>query len=83
MSGKLVPPKYRELRRWLRQAGFELQPGRGKGDHEVWKHPDGRLVILDPGKDPPPLGTFKKMLRDAGLPEEPFRERGKARKQRG
>jgi len=48
----------------------------------VWKHPDGRLVVLDPGEDPPPIGTFKKILRDAGLPEAPFRERGKAGKRK-
>ncbi|MCS6869588.1 type II toxin-antitoxin system HicA family toxin [Thermus sp.] len=82
VTGKLVPPRYRELRRWLRQAGFEPQSERGKGDHEVWKHPDGRLVVLDPGEDPPPIGTFKKILRDAGLPEAPFRERGKAGKRK-
>lgn len=73
LIGKLRVPRYRELRKILKQMGFSLQPRRGKGDHEVWKHPDGRMVVLDPGKDPPPLGTFKRILKAAGIPEEMFR----------
>ncbi|WP_460414132.1 type II toxin-antitoxin system HicA family toxin [Thermus hydrothermalis] len=64
------------MRRVLRREGFVPMPKRGKGDHEVWKHPDGRLVVLDPGKDPPPLGTFKRILQMAGLSEDLFRKGG-------
>ncbi|WP_460387964.1 type II toxin-antitoxin system HicA family toxin [Thermus thalpophilus] len=46
--------------------GFSPQPRRGKGDHEVWKHPDGRIVVLDPGNDPPPVGTFNEDLEASG-----------------
>ncbi|MFC0595370.1 hypothetical protein ACFFFP_04200 [Thermus composti] len=35
----------------------------------MWKHPDGRMVVLDPV----PLGTFKRILKAAGIPEEMFR----------
>jgi hypothetical protein len=29
--------------------------------------------VLDPGRDPPPIGTFKQILKQAGIPEEIFR----------
>lgn len=67
--GELRVPRYRELRKILRQLGFSPQPRRGKGDHEIWKHPDGRMVVLDPV----PLGTFKRILKATGIPEEMFR----------
>ena len=47
-----MPRKIRELKRDLRQAGFEQQRGRGKGDHTVWRHPLlGRYNVNLPGKD--------------------------------
>jgi predicted RNA binding protein YcfA (HicA-like mRNA interferase family) len=45
-----MPRKLRELRADLRKHGFVRLKGRGKGDHEVWKHPTGARVGLD-GKD--------------------------------
>lgn len=35
-----MPRKVRELKRDLRRAGYEELPGRGKGSHSVWAHPD-------------------------------------------
>ncbi len=32
-----MPPKIRELKKQLRQAGFSSRPG--KGSHTVWTHP--------------------------------------------
>lgn len=40
------PMKYRDLVRMLRDAGFDLVPGRGKGDHEVWEGPGGVKAVL-------------------------------------
>lgn len=44
-----MPRKIRDLIRDLRDAGFELDPKRGKGDHQVWEHPRvvGARVVLD------------------------------------
>lgn len=34
-----MPRKLRDLIKDLRGAGFAALPGRGKGDHAVWRHP--------------------------------------------
>ena len=46
-EGVRMPRKLRQLRADLRHAGFVRLPGRGKGDHEVWRHPTGERVGLD------------------------------------
>ncbi len=48
-----MPRKIRQLIAELRDAGFVLLAGRGKGDHSVWRHPLGAQVHLDgrPGDD--------------------------------
>ncbi|WP_071527291.1 type II toxin-antitoxin system HicA family toxin [Nodosilinea nodulosa] len=40
-----MPKKVRELKRWLRQAGFQEIPG--KGSHTNWVHPcySGKITI--------------------------------------
>ena len=35
-----MPRKIRQLESDLRRAGFVEQPGRGKGSHRLWSHPD-------------------------------------------
>ena len=47
-----MPRKIRQLKADLRRAGYELLPGRGKGDHTAWRHPvlGGRPLTLD-GQD--------------------------------
>jgi hypothetical protein len=43
-----MPRALRELRADLRKHGFVPLKGRGKGDHEVWRHlPTGVTVGLD------------------------------------
>lgn len=34
-----MPKKIRELKVMVSQAGYILQPKRGKGSHSFWKHP--------------------------------------------
>ncbi len=50
-----MPPKIRNLIRKMRDAGFEHFPKRGKGDHEMWRHPlaPQYQITLDgrPGSD--------------------------------
>jgi len=46
---------------------------RQTGSHKVLRHPDGRqtYVAMHPGTLP--TGTFRKILKQAGLTEEQFR----------
>ena len=48
-----MPRKIRELKRTLREAGFQRRPKRGKGSHTWWTHPDvpGLAVNLSGGDD--------------------------------
>jgi predicted RNA binding protein YcfA (HicA-like mRNA interferase family) len=43
--------KIRELKRNLRDAGFTLQPNRGKGSHTVREHPAVARPVVLSGKD--------------------------------
>lgn len=53
-----MPRKLRDLFKAMRQAGFDELPGRGKGDHAVWRHPLAPLnqLTIDgrPGDDAKP-----------------------------
>ncbi len=53
-----MPRKLRDLFKDMRKAGFDELPGRGKGDHAVWRHPlaPGRKLTIDgrPGDDAKP-----------------------------
>lgn len=60
--------KYRDVKRALRAAGWRLD--RTAGSHEVWRHPDGRRVVIPGGgKDnrEVPTGTLASIRRDTGL----------------
>lgn len=60
-----MPRKLRELRADLRANGFARLKGRGKGDHEVWKHPTGVRAGLD-GKDSQDAKPYQeKHIREA------------------
>jgi predicted RNA binding protein YcfA (HicA-like mRNA interferase family) len=66
-----MPFSAREVLAKLLRAGFiEV---RQSGSHKVLRHPDGRqtYVAMHPGTMP--TGTFRKILKQAGLTEEQFR----------
>jgi len=66
-----MPYSAREVLAKLLRAGFvEL---RQTGSHKILRHPDGRqtYVAMHPGTLP--TGTFRKILKQAGLTEEQFR----------
>jgi predicted RNA binding protein YcfA (HicA-like mRNA interferase family) len=66
-----MPYSAREVLARLIRAGFvEL---RQSGSHKVLRHLDGRqtYVAMHPGTLP--TGTFRKILKQAGLSEEQFR----------
>lgn len=66
------PPRRREIERVLRKLGWTSQhPSR---PHAVWFSPDGArstTVCGHKGKDLP-YGTFRAILRDAGITEQEF-----------
>jgi len=66
-----MPYSAREVLAKLLRAGFV--EARQTGSHKVLRHPDGRqtYVAMHPGTLP--TGTFRKILKQAGLSEEQFR----------
>jgi len=66
-----MPYSSREVLAKLLRAGFV--DVRQSGSHKVLRHPDGRqsYVAMHPGTLP--TGTFRKILKQAGLSEEQFR----------
>jgi predicted RNA binding protein YcfA (HicA-like mRNA interferase family) len=66
-----MPYSAREVLAKLLRAGFV--DVRQSGSHKVLRHPDGRqtYVAIHPGTLP--TGTFRKILKQAGLTEEQFR----------
>lgn len=67
-----MPFKAREVLAKLQRAGFVIK--RQSGSHVVLRHADGRqtYVAMHPGDIP--TGTFRAMLKQAGLSEEEFRK---------
>jgi predicted RNA binding protein YcfA (HicA-like mRNA interferase family) len=66
-----MPFSARDVLAKLVRAGFV--DVRQSGSHKVLRHPDGRqtYVAMHPGTLP--TGTFRKILKQAGLSEEQFR----------
>lgn len=66
-----MPYSAREVLAKLLRGGFVET--RQTGSHKVLRHPDGRqtYVAMHPGTLP--TGTFRKILKQAGLTEEQFR----------
>jgi predicted RNA binding protein YcfA (HicA-like mRNA interferase family) len=66
-----MPYSAREVLARLIRAGFVEV--RQSGSHKVLRHSDGRqtYVAMHPGTLP--TGTFRKILKQAGLSEEQFR----------
>jgi len=67
-----MPYKAREVLAKLSKAGFEIK--RQSGSHVILRHPDGRqtYVAMHPGDIP--TGTFRKILKQANITEEEFRQ---------
>jgi predicted RNA binding protein YcfA (HicA-like mRNA interferase family) len=63
-----------EFLRRIRRAGFVLQ--RHGRSHDIWEHADGRRVIVARHATEIPRGTYRRMLRDAGLMERDEGKRG-------
>ncbi|MBI2999557.1 MAG: type II toxin-antitoxin system HicA family toxin [Deltaproteobacteria bacterium] len=66
-----MPYSAREVLAKLLRAGFiEV---RQAGRHKVPRHPDGRQTYVAVHLGTLPTGTFRKILKQAGLIEEQFR----------
>ena len=54
---RIPPTTFRKLDRFLRRRGFQVLPGRGKGSHVYYRHPDGRTTTVPnhPGDIEPTL----------------------------
>jgi predicted RNA binding protein YcfA (HicA-like mRNA interferase family) len=66
-----MPYKAREALTKLQRAGFVIK--RQSGSHVILRHADGRqtYVAMHPGDIP--TGTFRSILKQAGLSEEDFK----------
>jgi predicted RNA binding protein YcfA (HicA-like mRNA interferase family) len=63
-----VPRKIRRLKTDLRKAGFVLLPGRGKGSHTTWDHPNLARKIVLAGHDGADAKPYQEQeVRDAIL----------------
>jgi predicted RNA binding protein YcfA (HicA-like mRNA interferase family) len=49
ISGEAWTPKLRDFHRFLKSIGFAFER-HGKGDHEIWKAPDGRSFPINAAK---------------------------------
>lgn len=66
-----MPFKAKEVLSRLRRAGFEVR--RQSGSHVVLRHPDGRQTYVPVHTGDVPSGTFRAILKQAGLRDEDFR----------
>lgn len=66
-----MPYSTREMLAKLLRAGFVEV--RQSGSHKVLRHPDGRQTYMAMHTGTLPTGTFRKILKQAGLTEEEFR----------
>src|SRR4051812_3031903 len=67
-----VPYKAREVLARLQRAGFVVR--RQSGSHLVMRHSDGRQTYVAMHTKDVPTGTFRSILKQAGLTEEEFRD---------
>ncbi len=66
-----MPYSPREVLTKLQRAGFAEV--RQSGSHKVLRHTDGRQTYIAMHSSTLPTGTFRKILKQAGLTEEEFR----------
>ncbi len=66
-----MPYSPREVLAKLQRAGFVEV--RQSGGHKVLRHADGRQTYVAMHTGTLPTGTFRKILKQAGLTEETFR----------
>lgn len=66
-----MPYSSRETLAKLLKLGFQVK--RQSGSHIVLRHPDGRQTYVSMHPGDLPTGTFRKILKQADLTEEDFK----------
>lgn len=66
-----MPYKAREILAKLQRAGFVAR--RQSGSHIILRHPDGRQTYVAMHTADVPTGTYRAILKQAGISEEEFR----------
>ena len=64
--------KAREVLAKLQRAGFVIK--RQSGSHIILRHTDGRQTYVAMHTGDIPTGTFRSILKQAGLTEDEFRK---------
>ena len=67
-----MPPRPKEVLRVLQRIGFEEK--RQTGSHRILRHPDGRQVVVPMHPKERPMGTFRSILKQAGLLPKEFED---------
>ena len=67
-----MPFKSKDVLRRLQRAGFEIR--RQSGSHVVLRDEKGRQTYVPMHSKELPSGTFRAILKQAGLSEEEFRK---------
>ncbi len=69
---RIPPARFREVDRFLRQQGFAPIPGRGKGGHVFYSHPDGRTTTIPnhPGDINPKV--IRSILKQIGVSRDDY-----------
>ena len=65
-----MPYSAREILARLKRAGFEEK--RRSGSHVILRHMDGRQTYVSMHSNDVPMGTFRKILKQANLSFEDF-----------
>lgn len=66
-----MPFKSKDVLRRLQKAGFQVR--RQSGSHVVLRHLDGRQTYVAMHTRDLPSGTFRAILKQAGMTEDEFR----------
>jgi predicted RNA binding protein YcfA (HicA-like mRNA interferase family) len=67
-----MPYKARDVLARLQRAGFVVR--RQSGSHVVLRHPNGKQTYVAMHAGDIPTGTFRAILKQAGMTEEEFKE---------
>lgn len=70
----LKPLPYREVKRKLEAAGYELVSQRGSHVKFVKRTAEGTYTAIVPHHKEIPIGTLRSILRQAGLTPEEFEQ---------
>jgi predicted RNA binding protein YcfA (HicA-like mRNA interferase family) len=75
--GRVLRLNARQVESILKQYGFKIVPGQGKGSHRKWRHPEKKCQTIVPyhdnGNATLRTGTLSSIFKQAGIPESAWR----------